>query len=272
MKIAVYLNQSSHQQQWAGAFVEGLARHGIVPTVVEGGRGRADREPVPADLAVFWGHRRRKIIEAQKAAGADYLVLEHGFMGDRREWTSAGFNGLNGRADFRLHARQDRVRFDTNFSDLMQPWRTGGAYALLLGQVPGDMSIRGLDIDKWYSEQIAKMQKCSDLPIKFRPHPKAAHAPLPAGLDVIGGTLADAFAGAAFAVTFNSNSGVEAALAGVPVYALDAGSMARPIAAESLCLAPWRPDRLQWAVDLAWCQWTEREIRAGMTWDYLKHP
>jgi len=193
-------------------------------------------------------------------------------LGNRSEWSSAGFNGLNGNADFRLRNRPTpAARFEDNFGHLLQPWRTGGDYILLLGQVPGDASIRGVDMEKWYDDQITKLKKVDSRPVFFRAHPRASNAPRPAGAQVIGGTLAEAFDGAAFAVTYNSNSGVDAALAGVPVYALGQGSMASPVATEALCFGPWRPDRSQWAADLAWCQWTESEFRAGMTWDHLKY-
>ena len=264
MKVIVWIGAADHHQKWCGAFVDGLRRHGITPQIAV---DRADHE---CDLAVFWGHKRRRVIEAQRAAGRDYLVLEHGFIGDRSKWTSAGFNGLNGRADFHLHKRQDRSRFELNFGHLMKPWNAGGDYALLLGQVPGDASVRDVNLDEWYRDTIKAIRKVCDAPIMFRPHPKAGNAPRPDAEMYAGGrTLAECLSMAAFAVTFNSNSGVDAALAGVPVYALDAGSMASPVANDNLCLAPWRPDRMQWAVDLSWCQWTQAEIRDGIAWDYL---
>ena len=73
-------------------------------------------------------------------------------------------------------------------------------------------------------------------------------------------------------VTLNSNSGVDAALAGVPVIAFDEGSMAWPVAGHKPqdAIHPPRPDRLRWAAELAWCQWTDREFETGECWEHLR--
>jgi hypothetical protein len=72
-------------------------------------------------------------------------------------------------------------------------------------------------------------------------------------------------------VTFNSNSGVEAALAGVPVFAFDEGSMVWEIANKTFDAIdnPQRPDRTQWLADLSYAQWTPREMREGKAWRHL---
>jgi hypothetical protein len=92
---------------------------------------------------------------------------------------------------------------------------------------------------------------------------------VPPGAMDAGGNLAEALAGAAFAVTWNSNSGVDAAMAGVPVVAMDEGSMAWPVAAHDLGAVPRLPERRPWAAQLAWCQWRPEEIADGTAWEAL---
>jgi hypothetical protein len=72
-------------------------------------------------------------------------------------------------------------------------------------------------------------------------------------------------------VTWNSNSAVEAAIYGKPVFAFDEGSMVWEIANKSLLDldTPKYPDRKQWANNLAYCQWTLEEIRNGDAWRHL---
>jgi hypothetical protein len=76
------------------------------------------------------------------------------------------------------------------------------------------------------------------------------------------GPLQDALARAAVVVTWNSNTGVDALLAGKPVVALGEGAMAAPLAARELG-GRCDPDREAWAHALAWKQWTLDEIRSG---------
>jgi hypothetical protein len=81
----------------------------------------------------------------------------------------------------------------------------------------------------------------------------------------------EALEGAWACVTFSSNAAVEAALAGVPVFACDEGSMALPIANRDLSEIerPALPDREQWAFDLAYAQWTLQEFANGSCWQHL---
>jgi hypothetical protein len=72
-------------------------------------------------------------------------------------------------------------------------------------------------------------------------------------------------------VTFNSNSGVEALIDGVPAFCADVGSMIYKIGNRSLISidVPNRPEREQWLADLAYCQWTLPEMESGEAWAHL---
>jgi hypothetical protein len=240
---------------WREAFCEGLKR--------KGWSAELSTEPQPCDLLVMWGIRRQDIIARQKAAGGAVCILERGYLGDRFAWTSVSFGGgLNGRGEFRGH-HQDASRFHKHFGALMQPWQTGGGYALLIGQVPGDQSIRNVNIDAWYQQSAAALKAAGWTDVRFRPHPKASTLPRgPSGIPVIGGTLATAMAGAGVVMTFNSNTGVEAALFGRPVVAMDRGSMAWDVAGHQVTEIV-TPDRSSWAARLAWCQFSRDEIETG---------
>lgn len=240
--------------QWREAFCDGLNRRGW--------NAELSTSPQPCDLLVLWGVRRRDLIEKQLAEGGEVCILERAYLGDRFAWTSVSFGGgLNGRGIFR-GPFEDGSRFEQHFGDLMQPWQTGGGYALLIGQVPGDQSIRGVDIDAWYRQSVAALKKYGWPDVRFRPHPKAGPARRASGLNQIGGTLAEAMAGAGVVMTFNSNTGVEAALFGRPVIAMDAGSMAWDVAGHQVTEIV-TPDRTAWAHALAWKQWRAEEFTSG---------
>src|SRR5690606_8866320 len=117
----------------------------------------------------------------------------------------------------------------------------------------------------WYAEAVRQAQAAYGLPVKFRPHPRAVakgYQQRPSNAEPSTGSLAEALADAHVAVTWNSNSAVDAVLAGVPTVAVDAGSMAWDVAAHSIGTIV-RPDRSNWMVRLAWSQWSLDEIASG---------
>ncbi len=136
------------------------------------------------------------------------------------------------------------------------------------GQVRGDASLWRTNIEDWYAETARRL---NDLgwTVMFRPHPNG-RAIAPDGAFALVGSLEGALASAAFVVTWNSTSGVDAALAGVPVVAMDRGSMAWDVAAHRIEDAPIRPDRAGWAGCLAYTQWNDDEIEGGVAWGHLR--
>lgn len=190
--------------------------------------------------------------------------MERGYVGDRFFYTSLGWNGLNGYASFPQAPKDNGERFSKH-GGRIAPWKTGGDNILILGQVPNDASLKGLDLLPFYKEWARAAQKAHGLPVFFRQHPDVSRrgiAQYVRGAEVSSGSLSDALASAALCVTFNSNSAVEAVLAGVPTVAVDEGSMAWPVTSHTVS-SIIRPDRESWASDLAWAQWSLEEIESG---------
>jgi hypothetical protein len=249
----------AHHVAHADALATGLTRHGLPNRTI------APWDAVKSDICACWGWR---IADPLAAAGKRVLVMEHGYIGDRHAWTSFGWNGLNGRAEFA--PAKDSDRFRKYFDDLLRPWNPEGDYALLIGQVEGDASLYRMDFQSWATRMAAKMWKVFGLPVRYRPHPIAVEygqkQTVP-GCETLRGTLAQALEGAAVAVTFNSNAGVDAMLEGKPVVAIDRGAMVYPIAAHDFEIQS-EPARQAWADELAWCQFDMEEIRSGAAWEH----
>lgn len=217
----------------------------------------------------MWGVRSKHEMQMQKQAGGEVCVLERGYIGDRTQWSSVSFGGkLNGRAQFR-GVQDDPRRFEQHFGHMLKPWEKRDGYALIMGQVASDQAVRHVDIGKWY-RQVAAYLKGHD--VRFRPHPGAVrrgqvdNVPDATRID---GTLEDAINGASFVVTFNSNSAVDAVLAGVPTVAVDPGSMAWDVTSHDIRDPLVTPDRTQWVSRLAWKQWTDDEMASGFCWDHV---
>lgn len=238
------------------AMLKGLKRLGRNPGIVA---KRTD--VIKTQKACCWGWRGA---DRLRARGHEVLVMERGYIGDRFNYTSLGWNGLNGHAVFPAYEDDGGKRF-AEHGGVLKPWKSGGDYALILGQVPGDMSLKGQDMLPWYTEAALKIKKIHGLPIHFREHPvavrKGRRITVP-GAVVSTGDLSTALAGAAFTVCYNSNASVDSILAGIPCIVGDKGSMAWEMCGHDIGEIV-RPEREAWAHKLAFTQWTPEEIEAG---------
>lgn len=226
----------------------------------------------PADVGVVFGIYKSKVrvswprgvvYRLHKEAGADMIVLETGYIkrGDGpTNYYAAGFNGLNGRADFK-NKNSPADRF-LQLGVEVKPWREDGSHIVVCGQVPWDAAVDHLDFDGWKDSTLGKLRSLTDRPIVYRDHPC-----IKAPTESLQAALKNAWA----CVTLNSNSAVEALLEGIPAFAFDRGSMAWPVANRDLCWVdnPSMPDRQQWLNNLAYTQWTPDEMASGMTWGHL---
>ena len=276
MSIRVYLSGNPVHDRVLEAFYEGI----------EGEKQLVRNwDYRPSDIAVIFGVYKSKVpqsfprgqvFQRQRQKNLDVIVLETGYInrgdGENHHY-AAGFNGLNGRADFKnKNMPDDRVK---KLGVELKPWKEPGGSVVVCGQVPWDASVEGTDHPKWCQATVEKLRDYTDRRIVFRPHPLARNAMKPLWGCV---TSADPFIEdlktAHAVVTFNSNSGVEALLAGVPMFAADQGSMCWGIANKSLMSidVPNRPDREQWLNDLCYAQWTLDEMKSGDAWRHLLRP
>lgn len=263
MKITIYAT-ATHQTECGEALRAGLAVHDITAELRRPGFYQ------PSDLAVVWGHRQHAIMQGQRAAGRRYLVMERGYFGDRFANYSLGYDGLNGRADF-CNAGMPGDRWKLHGPGL-KPWREPGtgSVVVVMGQVPGDAALACVNYRRWQEEAVVTA-RAYGLPVVFRRHPhKAARidGTQLRGVKFSTVSLAEDLQRAAVVVTLNSNSGVDAAIAGVPVVTSDVGAMARPVSAHRVGEIA-RPPREQWAADLAYAQWTLDEIASGEAWAHI---
>jgi len=134
---------------------------------------------------------------------------------------------------------------------------------------------------KWVSDQIAEIRTHTDRPIVFRPHPRSPVPKLEQQFrDVVvqrpqkrKGTYDDfdmRFQGAHCVVSWSSNPGPHAVIAGYPVF-VGASSLAWDVGNSdySFIESPLMPDRTQWLNDYAHTEHTLDEIRQGIPLNYL---
>lgn len=240
----------AHSSRWLDAFAEGLFKHGVCLAQSN------------ADLAVVWSIND-PIYIARREQQLDTLVLECGYLGDRLQHASAGFNGLNGRAEFHTeHVDEQRAK---KWAHMLQPEHKGDVVTIM-GQVVTDSAVKHVNFKKWIEHSAAQLHAYG-YDVVFRPHPKGSNASVQ--LPLITDEYERVLQRSKWIVTFNSNAGVDAALAGCAVTAQDIGSMVYDIADHDLIYKPIA-NRKRWLERLAYCQWTLDEMRSGLTWEHLK--
>jgi len=198
------------------------------------------------------------------------LVIEKGYVRRNIYW-SVGWNGINGRAEFcSAGAPDDRWR---KLGVELEPWRDRDGPILVCGQVPWDVSVQGTDHIMW-CRKTTKALVDMGYDVVFRPHPLATAKGVK--YDVYGTlskeSLATDLGRARCVITYNSNTGVDAVIAGVPVISFDAGSMVRRVSGCGVedIESPFMKEREQWAAEIAYSQWTTHEMQTGETWSTVR--
>jgi hypothetical protein len=243
---------------------------------------------VPSDIAVIFGVYKSKVPKSfprgnvfrqQRAKNLDVIVLETGYInrgdGENHHY-AAGFNGLNGRADFKNKGKDDdrylKLAAEFPTQTILKPYGSprDNEHILLCGQVPWDASVDHIDYLGWLNQTAERLKDQTRRKVVFRSHP-LAQIPGIKWVEYSKAPLWEDLGQAAAVVTFNSNTGVEALINGIPVFAFDEGSMAWSICNKDLKHIdfPETPPRQRWLNDLCYAQWTLNEMRRGETWAHL---
>jgi hypothetical protein len=164
-------------------------------------------------------------------------------------------------------------------------------HILVALQLPGDASLRGIDINDWAYRTILDIRKKSDRFIFVRNHPMASqrafgdHEELARKLLLAGvqnirfsdgqivpwkQDLDDAYC----TVTYTSGLAIDSVLSGIPTIACDPGNFAWGISSNSvqdINNVKLESTELvqQWLRNIAGCQWSTQEMRNGTAWQYL---
>ena len=278
-------------------FGEGLKRHGW--EVYAGDHTQF----TGTDLIVQWNIRNGELVKRVLADGGEACILETSYIEPRKEYCSVGFGyGVNKRLRHYGPFTDDR-RWQARFADRLKPWREPvSGPVLIMGQTPGDMALKShVNFFDWVARVYNELTKLGH-DVRYRPHPntgphllkrhgqrakkwqrvcvhadeeqlyRGLHLALDEGMKIEATkTLEQALNEAGHVVTFNSNSGVDAVLHGVPAITMDEGAMAWDVAGHKLGEIV-RPDRERWAHWLSWCQWTPDELESGVCWEHAAPP
>ena len=236
-----------------------------------------DNYDVAVIWSVLWNGRMAKneqVWNVLRQMNKPVIVLEVGGIKRGTTW-KVGLNGINRDAYF------SKSGYDSSRADALglslKPWRTDGKYILICGQ--HDKSLQWKDMptmSSWVMKTIEEIQKHTDRPIVFRPHPRC---PLPhienefknvirQNPVKLSGTYDDFdmnFKNIWATVSWSSNPGIHSIINGVPAFT-GPSSLAYEVANNDYALIemPLRPNRQQWLNDYAWTEFTIEEIAQGI--------
>lgn len=228
-----------------------------------------------------------------------FIVVETPLLGrvmfEKSKHHRIGINGfLNNSGTFRVSKHNnDRLQ---KLGIEWNGWKENpGGDILLLLQLPGDASLRNIDIYDFGRWAVKKIREVSNKKIIVRTHP--GHNPK--GLDEVHRFISDItllddknitvrvgskektldqdLANAYCTISYSSGSSIDSIVAGVPTIALDPGNFAYGISSnyiehidkDKLRRADTR-DVQQWLNDLSYSQWSVEEMRNGKVWSHLK--
>ena len=234
-----------------------------------------------SDVDVIWSvlwHGRmaqnKAIWDRAMAQSKPVVVLEVGGIKRGTTW-KVGLNGINRDAYFGP-SDNDNTRAE-HLGLRLSDWRKSGDYILICGQHDKSLQWQGMPrMSTWVINTIEQIQKHTDRPIIFRPHPRC---PLPhiehefknvkrQEPQQIAGTYDDfdmGFDNVFCTISWSSNPGIHSVINGVPAF-VGPSSLAYDVAGHDLNLInyPQTPDRTQWLNDYAWTEFTIQEIAQGL--------
>ena len=221
---------------------------------------------------------RRELSDKQRESGFKTILGERGYL-KRDKYYSIGLtnyaNEINNEADFKNEEMPSDRAKDLNIE--LKPWKQPDKkrkYVLFCGQTYNDANVNDLnDYQEWLTKTLEFLLEKSDRKIIYRGHPLELRGPtLPEGVRLsTGRTIEQDFALAATVVSHSSNSCVESVIEGIPSFVTSKKSVAWDVTSHDLSEInnPKIFDREQWLNNLAYTQWSLKEIEEGLPFKHL---
>lgn len=275
MKLSIFPQYGAlNSRPVFAAFVAGARKLGHI--VVE--------NSLDADCYVIWSvlwHGRMKnnqeIWKIAKKNGKQIVILEVGGLVRGTTWrVGAGHvnaNGIFWKTENFDHSRPEKIGISLKYREKL------GSNILICGQhrFSEQWSLRP-NAEIWLSSLVKEIKKHSHRKIVFRPHPRDYQwvNSLPKmDIDIripqkINGSYDDFDHNADFmeawcVVNPSSNTGIQAAIEGIPVFC-DPDSLAYPVSFKKLekIESPELVDRTEWLIKLCHTEWTLDELSEGL--------
>lgn len=265
--VAVYKSKNEFIKPWLRAFVKGLQRHGYKIKQRENNLTVKHLSKHGADIHLFWGLKQASgILEHCKNSGEVPICIEHGYTQDRMLFSSINSWGLNGESRLVVSDNDNSRCLKHKWAIISRDQSRVTDLTLIMGQVTGDMSLKGTNIYSWARDKHSYLQSQGHKNIQFKPHPKEDPKYLQGfELPLYHGTMQEAVTEARQIVTYSSTSAVDAWLNSVPATADSPVSMIYKYQNDSADDAKTR-----WLNDISFRQFNKEEFKSGYAWDLYK--
>lgn len=254
----------------------------------------------PCDVAVIFGswkprEKGHHLVRNSIAYNAPkFICIETALLGRKTSSPNThyriGINGFLSRdADWPAY---DSLLGHSRLKQLSISWggwkHNAKGHVLLALQLPGDASLRGIDISQWAAEAIKDIRSVSKRHIVIRSHPLVSDRGFVAYSSLLSAMAVDNVSSLTFSdgatrtwaqdiesayctVTYTSGLAIDSVIAGIPTVACDPGNFAFPFSSnfvreiEHIKLAdPATIDN--WLSQLAMYQYTREEMQEASTW------
>jgi hypothetical protein len=256
------------------------------------------------DVAVIYGswkprEKSHHVVRTSVATSAmRFVVIETALLNRRTDKENShwrvGVNGYLSRdARWAVLAKDEAEdRLKSMGIESWQGWKNDAKGHILLGlQIPGDASLRGIDIYEWAYDVIQDMRSVTDRKITVRNHPLVSDKAIDGFYRLVGRITLAGFKNIEYShgavksidkdlknawcsVVYSSGMAVDSVLAGVPVICGDSGNFAWPISSrsvkqvENVRLAK-KETVDTWLRELSTCQWSRTEMESGTCFSSL---
>ncbi len=286
MKIILY---DSHPLRY---FKKGLDKHNVKyqvkdPNIIykdtDSPSYSFDKIPFEeSDLAISFTCNIERINKQNKKGGR-WLVLESNILPDPNcQFLSVGYDGLYGMADY-CNKNSPGDRWKKHYGDsFLKPYQKNeNGFVILMGQRIYhtsmserifDYSLKKFNLNMYdIFADITKFCIKNSIFFKFRPHPNSQ--------DYYGKPIKDKILpldedlkNIKCAVVINSSVSANLMLKGIPTITLHKEAVTYSITKHKIkdILNPGYPDRKQLCYDLAYGQWSAKEMENGDCWEHIK--
>lgn len=271
MRVSVNVLQSSSlARTLCGAMAKGINVAGDTAVL----RTEYDNDMAAFGAAVLYGFVTpcQEVVTACKRSHIPWVFFDLGYW-KRNNYYKVAVNDRHPTAYLMKRAMPgDRLRI---FGVSIAPWQKDGQSVVVAGMSGKAAWSWGIDAESFERGIIARLSQLTKRPIIYRAKPSFAGAKKIDGAKFDASTpISDVLKDAHCVVTYHSNVGVDALVAGVPVFAQHGAASVLSLRVDQLgerLEDLWFPDgREQWATNLAYCQWSPEEMADGSCWKHMR--
>lgn len=275
--VIIYQSHNPRARVVCAAMMQGIRKCGwdkvdhIIDSQYNGDPG--------ADVAVFYGAagKLRTIMNDYINAGKLAFYIDLGYWGRHTGGRRQGYHKivLNGRHPTPYYKKmvhsKDRFKlFGLNIS----PWKKRPDGAIMIAGISAKGArFEGFESLQWERNAIERIRRVTDRRIIYRPKPTDGSAqPIP-GVDYSppGEPLDLVMAKTAIVVSHHSNTNIEAILQGICSLTNEGVAIDQSQTDfNKIEHLVQRDDRAQWAADIAYTQWSVKEMWDGLPWRHFK--